>query len=444
MLLKKQDERPIRLLRRKFQTMFAVVHRNTLFLSEKDRSMLLSSDIPACGNAGRTDATLMPISPSVELSVVMPCLNEARTVGRCVEKALRTMRELGIAGEVVVSDNGSTDGSIELAERVGARVVHQPLKGYGNALRKGFAEARGRFIIMGDCDDSYDFSDLQRFIERLRGGADVVMGNRFKGEIKPGAMPWLHRWVGNPGLTWFLNLLFRTGVGDTHCGMRGFRRAALAQLRLHMPGMEFASELVIKSALAHQRIEEIPITLWPDGRDRPPHLRSFRDGWRHLRFMLMCCPTFLFLLPGMALMLLGLAAIPAAMLAGFGVFTNVFGPNFLFTASLMSLTGAHVVFFGLLAKWYAQQIDPVFHDPRIELVARFVSVERGLLFGLVLVVSGLGVGLPVFLHWCSTLTVSMPGQWIFAGTLFMLGLEAVFASFLKGVLELQRESQNAG
>lgn len=382
-----------------------------------------------------------PIAPSLELSIVMPCLNEARTVGRCVEKALQTMRKLGVSGEVVVSDNGSTDGSIELAQRAGARVVHQPLRGYGNALRKGFEEARGRFIIMGDCDDSYDFTDLGRFLEHLRRGADVVMGNRLKGEIKPGAMPWLHRWIGNPGLTWFLNLLFRTGVGDTHCGMRGFRRDALARLNPRMPGMEFASELVIKSALARQRVAEIPITLWPDGRDRRPHLRSFRDGWRHLRFMLLCCPTFLFLLPGLGLMLLGLAAIPAAMLAGYGVVTNIFGPNFLFTASVASLTGAHGVVFGFLAKLYASQVDPLFHDPKTEALARCFTIERGLLLGLALMAAAFAVGLPVFLHWCSTLTVPAPGQWIFAGTLFMLGLETVFASFLKGVLELRQESR---
>lgn len=385
-----------------------------------------------------------PIAPSLELSIVMPCLNEARTVARCVEKALHTMRRLGVSGEVVVSDNGSTDGSVELAQRAGARVVHQPLKGYGNALSQGFAEARGRFVIMGDCDDSYDFTDLGRFLEHLRQGADVVVGNRLKGEIKPGAMPWLHRWIGNPGLTWFLNLLFRTGVGDTHCGMRGFRREALNYLNPRMPGMEFASELVIKSALARQRVEEIPITLWPDGRGRRPHLRSFRDGWRHLRFMLLCCPTFLFLLPGLSLMLVGLAAIPAVMLAGYGVVTNIFGPNFMFTASLASLTGAHVVIFGLLAKLYACQVDPVFRDQRLESLARAFTVERGLLLGLALIVVALAVGFPVFLHWCSTLTVTAPGRWILAGTLFMLGLETGFASFLKGVLELHQESHKAG
>jgi glycosyltransferase involved in cell wall biosynthesis len=215
---------------------------------------------------------------AMELSVVMPCLNEEKTVAICVEKAVRTMRQLGIAGEVVVVDNGSTDRSVEVACAAGARVVQQPLKGYGNALRFGFEEARGRFLIMADCDDSYDLTDLDRFVQRLRAGADLVMGNRLKGEIKPGAMPWLHRWVGNPVLSGFLNLLFHTKAGDTHCGMRGFTKDAYRRMCLKMPGMELASEMVLKAALAKLRIEEIPITLYRDGRDRRPHLRSFRDG----------------------------------------------------------------------------------------------------------------------------------------------------------------------
>jgi glycosyltransferase involved in cell wall biosynthesis len=380
----------------------------------------------------------------LELSVVMPCLNEEITVAICVEKALRTMERLGIAGEVVVVDNGSTDASVAVAERAGARVLHQPLKGYGNALRKGFAEARGKFVLMGDCDDSYDFTDLGRFVDRLRGGADVVMGNRLKGEIKPGAMPWLHRWVGNPGLTGVLNVLFRTGVGDTHCGMRGFRRDALDRLGLQMPGMELASELVIKNAMAGHRVVEIPITLWPDGRNRPPHLRSFRDGWRHLRFMLMCSPTFLFLLPGIVLTVLGLLAIPAAILAGYGVFTNFFGPVFQYTASVVALGGAHLLAFGFLAKLYAGQVNPIFRDPRVEKLARFFNVDRGLIFGLDLILASVAVGLPVFVQWCRTMEVPFPGLWIFAGTLFMLGVETIFTAFLVGILELQRESQKAG
>jgi glycosyltransferase involved in cell wall biosynthesis len=380
----------------------------------------------------------------LELSVVMPCLNEERTVGRCVEKAVRTMRELGIRGEVIVVDNGSTDRSIELAEAAGARVVRHTLRGYGNALRRGFSEARGTYIIMGDADDSYDFTDIGRFVDRLRAGADVVMGNRLKGHIKPGAMPWLHRWVGNPGLSWFLNLLFHTGAGDTLCGLRGFRREVFPRMNLQMPGMEFAGEMVIKSALAGLKIEEIPITLWPDGRDRRPHLRTFRDGWRFLRFVLLCSPTFLFFLPGLLLMLTGLAAIPVAVLSGYGVWTNIFGPNFMYTASLVSLAGAHLLTFGILARLHAHQVDPVFRDPLAEKLANFFTVERGLIWGICLILTGAVIALPVFIHWCRTFDLPVPGQWIFAGTLVMLGIEAIFVAFLIAFLNLKRESTQSG
>jgi glycosyltransferase involved in cell wall biosynthesis len=390
-----------------------------------------------------TDATTRPHSTAdrtPELTVVMPCLNEARTLPACIGKALETMRKLDIAGEVLVVDNGSRDDSVAVALAAGARVVNESLPGYGNALRRGFAEAQGRLIIMGDCDESYDFTDLGRFVDRLRGGAELVMGNRLAGEIKPGAMPWLHRWIGNPLLSRFLNLLYRTGVGDSHCGMRGFTREACQKMNLQMPGMELASEMVIKSSLAGLRIEEIPITLWPDGRNRPPHLRSFRDGWRHLRFMLMCSPMFLFVLPGLVMTLAGLASIPAAVLAGYGVFDKVFGPNFMFTASLLSICGAHVMIFGFLAKLYAHKVDPVFEDPRVVRLARLFSVERGLACGLILLVTGILVGSPVLIHWVQDLKVPLPGQWIFAGTLFTLGVEVIFASFLVGIMDLPRES----
>lgn len=385
-------------------------------------------------------------STDCELSVVMPCLNEEETLQPCIDKALRTMRELGIAGEVLVVDNGSTDRSVEIAQAAGARVVHQTVKGYGNALRMGFAEARGKYVLMGDCDESYDFGDLGRFVERLRGGAELVMGNRLAGEIKPGAMPWLHRYVGNPGLSWFLNLLFRTGVGDTHCGMRAFTRDAVRRMGLQMPGMELASEMVIKSSKAGLRIEEIPITLWPDGRNRRPHLRSFRDGWRHLRFMLMCSPVFLFLLPGLLLTILGVAAIPAAFLAGYGVFTGPFGPNFMYTTSLMAIIGSHLVVFGFLAKLYTHQIDPVFEDPRVTRLLGLFSVERGLILGLVLIGAAAALGAPVLAHWLRTFAFpnQSPARWILACTLLTLGIEAIFTSFLVGILDLPREKSRRG
>src|SRR5262245_20688722 len=243
---------------------------------------------------------------AIEVSVVMPCLNEARTVGRCIAKAHACLQNLGVRGEVVVADNGSADGSPELARQHGARVVHVERRGYGSALQAGIAAARGTHVIMGDADDSYDFSDLGPFIERLRAGDDLVMGNRFRGGIRPGAMPWLHRYVGNPLLTGVLNLFFRSPIRDAHCGLRAFRKDAYQRLGLTTPGMEFASEMVVKACLLRQKISEVPVVLHPDGRDRPPHLRSFRDGWRHLRFLLLMCPLWLFRIPSVMLLGLGL------------------------------------------------------------------------------------------------------------------------------------------
>jgi len=381
---------------------------------------------------------------SLELSVVLPCLNEEQTLPVCIEKARRAMDQAGICGEIVVVDNGSTDRSVEIAQTAGARVVHQPRRGYGNALRLGFEAARGRYIIMADSDDSYDLADLGRFVQRLRGGAELVMGNRLRGEIKPGAMPWHHRWLGNPGLSWFLNLLFRTDVGDSHCGMRGFTRDAVGRINLRMPGMEMASEMVIKASVARLKIEEIPITLWPAGRNRRPHLRSFRDGWRHLRFMLMCSPVFLFLWPGLLLLLGGLLAIPAALAAGYGMYDNVFGPNFMYGASLLAITGANLIVFGVLAKLYAHQVDPVFADPRTRRWLAVFTVERGLVVSGGLLVTALLLAAPVLIEWWNHGTVSTPAQWILAGTLFALGLEGVFASFLLGILDLPNEAHRKG
>jgi glycosyltransferase involved in cell wall biosynthesis len=221
-----------------------------------------------------------------EVSVVMPCLNEARTLGRCIDKARAGLFAAKASGEILIADNGSTDGSPEIAAEHGARVVHVAQRGYGSALQAGIAAARGTFVVMGDADDSYDFTQLRPFLERLRAGDELVLGNRFRGGIRPGAMPWLHRYVGNPVLTGILNLLFHTPIRDAHCGLRAFRRDSYQRLNLTTPGMEFASEMVVRAALQRLRISEVPVVLHPDGRDRPPHLRSFRDGWRHLRFLL--------------------------------------------------------------------------------------------------------------------------------------------------------------
>jgi glycosyltransferase involved in cell wall biosynthesis len=376
-----------------------------------------------------------------EISVVMPCLNEAKTVGSCVEKALLALHTLGVRGEVVIADNGSNDGSQQIARDHGARVIEVAKRGYGHALRAGIHAAHGRYIIMGDSDDSYNFLELGPFVDGLRGGYDLVMGNRFRGGIRPGAMPWLHRYVGNPVLTGILNLFFRSPIGDAHCGLRAFPKASCAKLGLVTHGMEFASEMVVKASISRQKITEVPIVLHPDGRDRAPHLRSFHDGWRHLRFMLMCTPTFLFLLPGLFLTLVGLAAIPGVVIAGFGNYAGIFGPNFMYTASLVAISGFHLLVFGLLAKYYAHLADPVFRDSRVERIAAIFSVERGLTLGVSLVAIAVILGTPVIFHWARTNRVPNPGQWIFAGTLFCLGLEASAAAFLLAILQFPQNGR---
>jgi glycosyltransferase involved in cell wall biosynthesis len=387
------------------------------------------------------EKSVEPVMEELEISVIMPCLNEAKTVGACIDKAILALGALGVRGEVVIADNGSSDGSQQVATEHGARVIAVARRGYGHALRAGIHAARGRYIIMGDSDDSYDFSQLGPFVDRLRGGYDLVMGNRFRGRILPGAMPWLHRYVGNPVLTGILNLFFQSPIGDAHCGLRAFPKTSCAQLGLATTGMEFASEMVVKATVSHQKITEVPIVLHPDGRDRSPHLRSFHDGWRHLRFMLMCTPTFLFLLPGLFLTLFGLAAIPGVVIAGFGNYAGILGPNFMYTASLVAISGFHFLIFGLLAKYYAHLVDPVFRDPRMERIAAGLSVERGLTLGGSLMALAVILGTPVIFHWLRTNQVPDPGTWIFAGTLFCLGLETGAGAFLLGILQFPRDSQ---
>src|SRR5437899_861664 len=293
-------------------------------------------------------------SHPVEVSVVIPCLNEANSLAHCVDKAMKAFREAGLPGEVVVADNGSTDGSIEIAEERGARVIRVAERGYGAALRAGIAGARGPYIVMGDADDSYDFTDVPRFVEKLREGHDIVLGNRFRGGIKPGAMPPLHKYFGNPGLTALLNTLFHVGIGDSYCGMRGFTRALYDRLDVRSSGMEFALEMIIKSAQIGARITEIPIVLWPDKRGRAPHLRSFRDGWRSLRFMLLYAPNWLFFLPGALLVAMGLAIVfwllpgPRAITprVTLDIHTMIFGVIF-------TLMGAQILSIGAFAKVFS-------------------------------------------------------------------------------------------
>src|SRR3954470_11821138 len=286
----------------------------------------------------------------IELSILMPCLNEAETLAACIRKAQSYLERSGVSGEIIIGDNGSTDGSPEIARRCGARVIAIPLRGYGAALYGATQAACGQYCIMGDSDDSYDFTNLDGFLEKLRAGYDLVMGNRFTGEIKPGAMPWKNRYIGNPVLSAIGKTLFRSPAGDFHCGLRGYSKAAFRRMDLRTTGMEYASEMVIKATILNMRITEVPTTLSPDGRDRPPHLRPWRDGWRHLRFMLLYSPNWLFLLPGLALMLLG-AVVTGRLLIGpwriGGVELDV---HTLLYASFAIFVGFQITLFGIFYK----------------------------------------------------------------------------------------------
>jgi glycosyltransferase involved in cell wall biosynthesis len=393
---------------------------------------------------GMTDELLVASDAQggAEVSVVIPCLNEANSIGICVSKAINAFHAAGLRGEVVVADNGSTDGSIEIAENLGARVVRVQARGYGSALRSGIAAARGAFIIMGDADDSYDFSEAPRFVEKWRQGNEVVMGNRFRGEIKPGAMPWHHKYVGNPALSSLLNLFFRTGIGDSHCGMRGFTRAVYDRMDLRSTGMEFASEFVIKAAQLDAKMAEIPITLWPDKRGRPPHLRSFRDGWRHLRFMLLYAPNWLFLLPGAAFMFLGLALVfwllpgPRALTPRIilDLHTMIFGVIF-------TLLGAQILSIGAFAKVfsYAERFD---HHNTVSLkrVLKKVTLESGLLLGGTLFFAGFAGCAWITWEWVASGfgPLAQLRQVLFWAMWLFLGLQIIFASFFLSMLGISR------
>jgi glycosyltransferase involved in cell wall biosynthesis len=368
----------------------------------------------------------------------MPCLNEAETVATCVTKAKRWIQDAGVNGEVVVADNGSTDNSRELAEAAGARVVIVRRKGYGNALMSGIRAARGTYVIMADADDSYDLENLGPFLARLRSGDDLVMGNRFKGGIAPGAMPWLHRWIGNPVLSGIGRLFFRTKVRDFHCGMRGFRKDAILGLGLRSGGMEFASEMVVKASLAKLQIHEVPTTLRPDGRTRAPHLRSFRDGWRHLRFLLLFCPRWVFIYPG--LIALGIGAVGTTALT-FGYVGRLDIAALLYAAALM-IIGYQALWFGLLMQSYAETRGILPLRARENRFERAFTLERGLVFGAALIVFGVMVALLSFLRWRQADFGTLnPGTNVRTITPAILGLvmgsQTILGSFSIGVLSIR-------
>jgi glycosyltransferase involved in cell wall biosynthesis len=382
---------------------------------------------------------------TIEVSVVMPCLNEAETLEACIRKAQRALLEANIAGEIIVADNGSSDGSIEIAQRLGAQVVKVQDKGYGNALMSGIAAARGKFIVMGDADDSYDFAHIPRFVEQLRRGSDLVMGNRFRGGIEKGAMPPLHQYFGNPALTRLGRLFFRNrNVGDFYCGLRGFRKQAYERMGLRTTGMEFATEMVVKATLLKMRVAEVPTTLSPDGRSRPPHLRTWRDGWRTLRFFLLYSPRWLFLYPGLGLMLLGTLLGAWLLPAPRTVAAVTFDVHTLLYAAVFVLLGFQAIAFAVFTKLFA--ISEGLHppDPTLDKAFRYITLEVGLLAGAVLILAGLGVSIYAVGFWQSRhfgpLDYAQTLRLVIPASLFLtLGGQTVFASFFLSVLGLRRK-----
>lgn len=389
-------------------------------------------------------------SEPIELTILMPCLNEAETLGACVDRARSFLDRTGTAGEILVADNGSSDGSQEIAESHGARIVPAPVRGYGGALAKGIAEARGRFVIMGDADLSYDFGALDPFLGRLRRGADIVVGNRFKGGIAPGAMPFLHRYLGNPLLSFAGRLFFHVPAHDFHCGLRGFRRDAVRGLDLRTTGMEYASEMLVVAALDKLRIDEVPTTLAKDGRSRPPHLRTWRDGWRHLRFLLIYSPRWLFLFPGLALILLGLILsailIRGPIVLSPGISLDV---HTLIAAGAAILAGLQIVLFGLVAQRMAEANGLIPASVRFQRLLAFVTLERLLLAGVLVFVLGLAGALFALADWSNagfgpldyraTMRVFVPST-----TAIVAGLQMAFGAFLLGMARMIRSPGGKG
>ena len=386
----------------------------------------------------------------MDLSIVIPCLNEAETLSACILSARQGIELAGVTGEILIADNGSADGSRAIAERLDARVVSVASKGYGSALSGGIAAARGRWILMGDADDSYDFSEAPRFVERLRAGADLVMGCRMPGgggRIEPGAMPWKNRWIGNPSLSLIGRLFFQPAIRDFHCGMRAFTRDAFDRMELKTTGMEFASEMVIKATIKQMRVEEVPVTLRKDGRSRPPHLRPWRDGWRHLRFMLIYSPRWLFLLPGLALALAG--AVAAAALCGRPLHLQsiTLDVGTLIVASMSILAGTQLVSFACFTKVFGIGEGLLPRDAKFENVFRFLTLERGILAGLASLLTGVTLLGYAIWQWKRAGFGDLEGGnhmrvLVLAATALVFGIQIISGSFFMSVLGLRMTDRN--
>lgn len=385
----------------------------------------------------------VPAVMALELSILMPCLNEAETLENCIRKAQRSLKENNICGEIVIADNGSSDGSLEIARALGTRTISVNATGYGNTLLAGIEAARGKYVIMGDADDSYDFARLTPFLEQLRSNYDLVLGNRYRGGIMPGAMPPLHRYFGNPLLTAMGRLFFGSELGDIYCGLRGFNRQAILKLDLRTTGMEFALEMVVKAILHKLRITEVPTVLSPDGRSRPPHLRSWRDGWRSLRFLLLYSPRWLFLYPGLVLMLAG-TIISARLLLGPQIIEGIsFDVHTLVYSALAIMLGYQSVIFAFFTKLFAITEGLLPEDPRLTRLFKYVSLESGLIAGAAMIVGGVAASIYAVSIWKTrsfgalnpfhTLRIVIP-----AATLIVIGSQTILSSFFLSVLGLRR------
>lgn len=374
----------------------------------------------------------------IEVSAVMPCLNEEETIGRCIEKALACFAALGVKGEVVIGDNGSTDRSVLIAKSLGARVIPENRKGYGSALKAAIHASHGKYCIMADSDDSYDWSGLGPFIEKLREGYDLVMGTRLKGTILPSAMPPLHQYFGNPFLSGTMNLFFRTGASDAYCGMRGFSRAAFDRMHLQADGMEFAIEMIIKASNKQMRITEIPITLHPDGRSRPPHLRSFRDGWRTLRLLLFYAPDYLYVIPGSALFLLGVVLQALLLFGPVTLWGQYFGVHWLALGCLFSLLGFQILSLGAFAKAFAMNESFEMSGRIFSNLMNWFTLEAGIIIGAAMIWVGLLADFAILATWLARDRGNLGSTHavFVATTLIALGFQVVFSSFFLGMFRI--------
>lgn len=380
----------------------------------------------------------------IELTILMPCLNEAETLEVCINKAKTFLEKSGVVGEVLIADNGSTDGSIEIAQKCGARVEHVPVKGYGAALIGGCKAAKGKYVIMGDADDSYDFLNLIPFVEKLREGYELVMGNRFRGGIAKGAMPPLHRYLGNPVLSFIGRLFFSSDIGDFHCGLRGYEREAMLKLDLHTTGMEYASEMVVKATMYGLKMAEVPTTLSPDGRSRAPHLRSFRDGWRHLKFLLLHSPNWLFLYPGIVFCIIGLIMTVALMFGPVQIGKVAFDIHTMLYGSAMIMIGANMFFFSLFTRIYAMRTNFIPTKENVATKLAKVTTEKGAVAGVLLTLAGIVMTITAFIIWKDTSFGNLNPQEMMrmtipALTLMVVGIEMIFASFFIGILNIKHQ-----